>query len=168
LLEFPAYRPVLATVTGMSFALLHISYYHPIIIDMVRIGHKLWGGHPNSACEAAHPTDYWRCYFGVVVHPFITVPMLYHEETQDSAQLILNGLTGVSTPEELAYLNAWRSNMTMALRTITPPSAVYAPACLWHCSVELTEFRTIHLSNNNYITLQDALHWYVHIPIYER
>jgi hypothetical protein len=46
---------------------------------------------------ADHVNDYWRCYFGVVVAPYLKTPVIYHEETQDSAQLILNGLTGIGS-----------------------------------------------------------------------
>ncbi len=94
---------------------------------------------------------------GEVAVPFITTPLLLHQETEDPVQMNVNGLP--SPPwnlEQTAYVEKWRQEMTAYLKTISSPHAVFSPACAQHCVFETDLFFSVGLKGTN-TTVQKVL-----------
>lgn len=122
---------------------------NPSMQGYFQLGAPLWGGIPNDNCTKALGNDgQWKCYMGQYAVPFITTPTLFHLETEDFAQLMINGVMAPWTRDKMVYLNDWRANVTRTLAQVAAPHAVYAPACFWHCSSEGEQFFDIKLANS--------------------
>jgi len=125
--------------------------------EVAEIGMNFWGGVPDESCVDARPNDTWRCFLGEFADQHITTPILYHQETEDSAQLGLMGVSYPFTGNMTEYIQYWRQNITNSLKAVTSPHAVFAPACYTHCIIESSMFYTITLSGTKLADV-DALH----------
>jgi len=98
----------------------------------------------------------WKCYFAQYTHPFVSTPLLWHQETLDAVMLSVQGMNNVSQPGALQYAEQWRANVSLALAAVKAPHAVFAPACYWHCSSESSQFESITINDD--LSDQTALH----------
>ncbi len=76
------------------------------------------GTFPNNKTKMGSIKDnpYWACYFGEFAIPYITTPLLVHQETEDFVQLWANG--DIAPPwntQKEVYLNEWRVNTTLTV-----------------------------------------------------
>jgi hypothetical protein len=135
----------------------------PIPVTLTQIiqqGVQLWGGFPDQTCVTANPTEIWKCYMGQYAYPYITTPLLVHQETEDFVQLIAGGCNKPFNTQKEQYLNEFRVNFTRSLAMLKPPHAAFSPACWWHCSTEGEQLWTISIQGK--INDRTALHyWYL-------
>jgi len=82
------------------------------ITPFLKVGSVLWGGIPDDDCAKAMPTEAWKCYFGGIVTPYLQTPHFAHQDSEDSVQIIFNGVFGPYNQTTLAYVNDWRANIT--------------------------------------------------------
>jgi len=129
------------------------------ITQIIQQGVQLWGGSPDQSCVASHPSEIWKCYMGQYVIPYITIPLLVHQETEDFVQLQVAGCSKPFNTQKQQYLNEFRVNITKTLQMLKPPHAAFAPACWWHCSTETDQFWSISI--NGQVNDRGALHaWF--------
>jgi len=82
---------------------------YPTTQGFFSLGTPLWGGVPDQSCMDARPNDYWRCYMGEYAIPYITTPLLVHQESEDFVQLLFNGVAEpFNTTQKEDYLNYFR------------------------------------------------------------
>eukprot|EP01114_Cavostelium_apophysatum_P017898 TRINITY_DN540_c0_g2_i1.p1 TRINITY_DN540_c0_g2~~TRINITY_DN540_c0_g2_i1.p1 ORF type:complete len:365 (-),score=49.80 TRINITY_DN540_c0_g2_i1:8-1102(-) len=129
----------------------------PIFREIFQAGQLLWGGETDENCMTQLQPELWKCYIADYALPYIETPLLMHQETTDSAQLLADGIRLPLDGAKLEYIAVFQYDIIGQLEDVTAPNAVFAPSCITHCIGESGYFFNLTLTNSG-VTNSEVLY----------
>jgi hypothetical protein len=128
-----------------------------------QMGVQLWQGIVNDNCRNTNTKqDWYKCYLGDYILPYIESPLLVRQDKYDAWQLMwaLNNFTKLDpdhNPLHRTYANKLGSITDNVLRkyavTTSYQNSVWLPSCIYHCM--LTAAPAFTETRVNQISLSD-------------
>ena len=118
--------------------------------------------HTNDACIANHTAGdkaFWKCFIAPEVLPFIKTPIFVSNSLSDSWQAgNIMGLqcqpskTSNCSPQQIAYLLTFRTNMLTALGPVISPNSQHGgflQGCFVHVVEDVNQWTTVLINNRS-------------------
>jgi len=106
-------------------------------------------GGPNEQCARSNPGSEALCYLTQYAYPHMSTPILIQSSQYDSFQTpYFSGSSPPYSGSTLSYVNnVVRSAFNFSMQEVRPPSAIFSPACYYHCISEDLNFYNMKIPN---------------------
>jgi hypothetical protein len=97
--------------------------------ESMRLAVEYWNGQVPAACQAEHPDEPWRCYFGYRIYRTLKTPLFVVQWVFDEAQMTVNNVGNPVTRSQWNYIHKLGQDLRNSLENVT---ALFAPSCISH------------------------------------